>query len=213
MKLIARLAVVTLLPAVLFLTANRPVFAGSSVDPNTLNPPPATMNVPPGTVFSCTANGPNIICQGTFAVSGNNVDRGAYCAGVDPSYTFDMHESYKVTYNYTQWYNAHGDITRGHVHVTVNADWINAENGIRAQVTSGYVDALLFATPADWNTVTEPLTGDLTKVSVHGGGTVFQDAGRLVFLYADGSLGFHGHFDSLELGLDSGTALCQGLAR
>jgi hypothetical protein len=66
--------------------------------------------------------------------------------------------------------------------------------------------------PACWNTVTEPLTGDLTKVSVHGGGTVFQDAGRLVLLYADGSRGFHGHFDSLELGLDPGTALCQALA-
>lgn len=211
MSRILRVAVAVLVAAMLLLIPNRPVLAGSSVDPSTLNPPPQSISGPPGTVISCQANGRNIICQGLNTTQSWHGDIGTLCTRVDPSYTFDVAENYRQTWNFTWWYNAARDITRAQLHVQSTDVLTNTATGVTARNTGGVSDDLFFGTPGDWSSVTETLTGVSGRFSGRGSGNVIHDVGKALFL-PDGSAIFHGQFDSAEDGQPYLPAICTALA-
>ena len=209
MKRTTRLAVIGLLTATLLLIPHTSAFAGASVDPSTLNPPPQLIS-PPGTAISCQANGPSISCQGVFTFS-STFDNGAVCSTVNPSYTFDLVETVSLTQNYTWWYNAAGSLVHAQLHVQINDVATNTANGVTARSTGGGSDDLFFGTPGDFTTVTEKVTGITGRVTIQGSGTVVHDVGTFT-ISPTGMLTFHGEFDVLQEGQDAAVLVCNGLA-
>jgi hypothetical protein len=209
MKRTIRLVFIGLLTSMFVLIPRTLAFAGSSVDPSTLNPPPQAIS-PPGTAISCQMDGSNIICQGLFTFS-STFDNGAVCSTVNPSYTFDVVETLSQTLNFTWWYNAAGSLVHAQLHVQLNDVATNTANGVTARSTSGGTDDLFFGTPGDFTTITEKVTGIFGRVTVQGSGTVVHDVGTFT-ISPTGMFTFHGEFDILQEGQNAAVLVCNALA-
>jgi hypothetical protein len=209
MRSVLRLVIVALFAGMLTIIPRTSALAGSYVDPSTLNPPPQLLS-PPGTVISCQTDGSNIICRGAYAFSGT-FDHGAECSQVNPSYTFDVAETYSITLNFTWLYNTAGNITNSQLRVQYSDVVTNTVNGVTARGIGGGTDDLFFGTPGDPTTITEKVTGVFGRYSIQGSGNVIHDVGTFT-VSPTGMITFHGQFDSVQLGQDPFTALCNGLA-
>jgi len=153
-------------------------FAGRSVDPSTLNPPP-----PPEFNPTCGATGFGTICHLAFSdPPAVEVPTGIFCSG--PS-TFEVLLSQTRSVEGRRYYDRDGNLTQRHFREVLAGTFINPLTGATVSFVQDDTDIDNLAVPGDLNTATTTLSGRQRLFLEHG--TVLIDAGRVIF-GPDGSL-------------------------
>jgi hypothetical protein len=166
------------------------VFAGKSVDPATLNPPP-----PPGFNPSCEAIGSGTICHLAFSDPPIIAEPTGIICGSGAS-SFEVLLSQTRSVEGRRYYDRDGNLTQRHFREVFAGTFMNPLTN--ATVSFDQSDTVIhnLAVPGDGNTGTLTVTGSL-RLHRQDGGVVLIDAGRSV-LSPDGSIlmeaGQH-HFD------------------
>ncbi|WP_406831520.1 hypothetical protein ABEG17_01670 [Pedococcus sp. KACC 23699] len=162
----ALLAVVGLLA----LTFAVPASAGTSVDPNSLNPaPPAAFNA------TCNRDGSHIACDLAFSDPPIADDEsGIVCGGTM------IHVSQFRSVIGKRFYDAGGNLLQRHFRESLNGTFTNPDTG-RTLLWSQH-DTVVhdLAVPGDTSTGTERTSGLEARVYRPDGGTVVTDAGRVL---------------------------------
>ena len=209
MSHLLRLTVVVLLATMLTLVPRASTFAGSTVDPSTLNPPPTDF-LPPGTQVTCELDAGNIICRATFASSfSGNI--GPVCAGTNPSFTFDVMLDARSTDDVTFRYNTSGSLVEATDHSVFAVRNTNAATGVFAINSGGLTLTVTLTTPGDISTATFRFAGLFGKWVVQGSGQVAHDVGLAIFPPVGPAI-FHGPHDFLQLGQDVFGNMCNAIA-
>ncbi len=147
------------------------VLAGQSINPSTLNPPPA---VPP---FTCMGTGGGAICEKDipptpYGPSDNQIFCGTGANAFD---TFDSGvESEKVT----RYYDANLNLVRRVIKYDDDGQWTNAVTGVSVPYEQHQNITDVLGVPGDLNTITETTTGVNRFVLPHNG-LLALDNGRL----------------------------------
>lgn len=155
------------------------VFAGQSVDPATLNPPP-----PPRFNPTCMAVGAGTICSLEFTDPPIAEGTGILCgSGAN---------GFEVFFNATRsvegkrYYDRDGNLTQRHFREFFIGTFSNPLTGATVSFTQRDTIIHNLAVPGDVNTGTETITGS-QQLHLLDGGIVLVDAGRTV-IAADGTL-------------------------
>jgi hypothetical protein len=182
---------VVLTVAVLFaLVPQAVVFAGQSVDPATLNPPP-----PPQFNPVCKAVGFGTLCTIEF-VELEGPDVTDIICGNGPN-SFNVVFSATRTVTGRRYYDENGDLTQRHFREVFVGTFTNPLTGVSLDFVQADTVLHNLAVPGDTSTGTEAITGS-TRFSLPEGGAVLIDAGRTVLDASDGTILFEAgqhHFD------------------
>lgn len=147
-------------------------FAGQSVDPGTLNPPPF------GAACMAVGNGANgTICKVIFNVLDPEGPSGIVCgSGAQSVELLSSDSGVRVG---TRFYNQDGNLTRRLVRQDVTGTFTNPATGLTASFVTrvNWINEL--AVPGDFSSATQANDG-ATRVSLPHGGTILVDAGREV---------------------------------
>jgi hypothetical protein len=141
------------------------------------------LNPPPPAFLTCKAVGSGTLCSGTrsFAYSELLNDEGgpAFTCGSGAN-AFVIVDSGIHSQNVIRTYDANGNLVKRVVHDAFDSTFSNSVSG--AAVPYHQHDTLtdVFAVPADFDTITETMTGLLTNVVLPHEGTVWLQAGRTV---------------------------------
>ena len=160
-------------PVIALLVLAAPAFAGSIVDPNTLQP------VPPNA--TCRDNGQQIICDTFLEESGEN----------EPIADFDLpcgtiYETFSYRGDGTRWYVDRLAVKR-HVESSLDGTWSLSPTGAgpTVKISGHWSVKTVWTTPGDDSTLVEyHSSGNDFKVSAPGYGVILHDAG---LTYADGT--------------------------
>ena len=173
------LSVVLILVALLALAPQATAFAGQSVDPATLNPPP-----PPQFNPTCRTIGAGTICDLEFTDPPIAEGTGIFCGSGANSFEVFLNATRSVEGK--RYYDRDGNLTQRHFREVIVGTYTNPLTG--ATVSSIQRDTIIhtLAVPGDNSTGTQTITGSL-QLHLRNGGSVLVDAGRTV-LAADGTL-------------------------
>ncbi len=147
------------------------VLAGQSINPLTLNPPPA---VPP---YTCMGTGGGAICEkdippAPYGPSDNQIFCGT---GTNAFDTFDSGvESEKVT----RYYDANLNLVRRVTIFDDDGQWSNAVTGVSVPYEQHQIITDVLGVPGDLSTITETTTGVNRFVLPHEG-LLLLDNGRV----------------------------------
>jgi hypothetical protein len=199
--------VVLVLVTLLAFAPQATAFAGESVNPATLNPPP-----PPQFNPTCKAIGAGTICDLAFTDPPIAEGTGIFCGSGANS--FEVFFTGTRSVEGKRYYDRDGNLTQRHFRETIVGTFTNPLTG--ATVSSTQRDTVIhnLAVPGDVNTGTETITGS-QQLHLLNGGIVLVDAGRTV-LAADGTLlsesGLHPFSAYYESGDSSAVqAICDAL--
>jgi hypothetical protein len=147
-----------------------PASARSSVDPNTLNPPPADF-------FNaeCATSGTGIICTLAFIDPEVLVDEpsGIVCG------TTELLVSQTRSVVGKRFYDADGNLLQRHFRESMDGTFTNPDTGAVVQWTQHDTVIHDLAVPGDLGTGTTKISGLLTRAWGPAGGTVFTDVGTV----------------------------------
>ena len=147
--------------------AAAPISARTSVDPNTLNPPP-----PDFFNASCNRTGEHILC--TLAFSDPEIvdePSGILCAGTELRFS----QTRSVVGR--RFYDAAGNLLQRHFRESLDGTFRNPVTGRIVLWTEHDTVIHNLAVPGDLATGTIKVSGLDTKIWLPGGGTVLTDAG------------------------------------
>jgi hypothetical protein len=154
-------------------------FAGQSVDPSTLNPPP-----PPEFNPTCAATGFGTLCHLSFSdpplVAAPS---GIVCSG--PS-TFEVLISLTRSVEGRRYYDRNANLTQRHFRESLAGTFINPLTGATVNFIQDDTVIQTLAVPGDIDTGNTTVSGR-QRLWVNKGGTVLIDAGRVIFA-PDGSV-------------------------
>jgi len=166
------LAAFTVVFAVVLAVVVQPVFAGQSVDPSTLNPPP-----PPEFNPVCKAVGSGTICTVQFSDPPFAGGSGVICGtGVNAYEVFQFQNRSVVGHRY---YDQNGNLTRRHFHEVDTGTLSNPINHVAVSFSGRGTTLHDLSVPGDVTSGTQVLTGNFRVYRPHGG-TVILEAGRTV---------------------------------
>jgi len=182
---------IVLVMAVLFaLVPQDVVFAGQSVDPATLNPPP-----PPQFNPVCEAVGFGTLCTIEF-VEIEGPDATDIICGSGPN-SFAVVFSDMRTVTGRRYYDENRNLTQRHFREVFVGTFTNPLTNVSVDFVQADTVLHNLAVPGDTSTGTEAITGS-TRFSLPEGGVVLIDAGRTVIDASDGTILFEAgqhHFD------------------
>ena len=172
---------VVLTVAVLFaLLPQAVVFAGQSVDPATLNPPP-----PPEFNPTCDATGSGTICHLAFTDPPTiAAGTGIICGSGDTR--FEVLDTSTRSVDGRRYYDRNGNLTQRHFREVIAGTLTNSLTNASVSYKQGDTIIHNLAIPGDVNTGTQTITGSL-RINASNGGSVLVDAGRTV-LADDGTI-------------------------
>ena len=172
---------VVLAVAVLFaLMPQAVVFAGQSVDPITLNPPP-----PPEFNPTCEAVGNGTICHLAFTDPPTiAVGTGIICGNGNNS--FEVLDTSTRSVDGRRYYDRNGNLVQRHFREVIVGTLTNSLTNTSDSYDQGDTVVHNLGIPGDSNTGTESITGSL-RIHLSSGGIVLVDVGRSVTA-ADGTL-------------------------
>jgi hypothetical protein len=178
-------------------------FAGQPVT-QTLNPPPPPFE-------TCKALGDGTICQGTLASSYGPIDTGLVC-GSGPG-AFDIFDSASQNEVAMRVYNTVGNLVRRELHDRADGQLSNQLTGTSVPYTQTQTTTDILATPGEFSSATETLTGEI-HFRLAGGAPLLIGAGRAVFA-PDRTLEFQagptGFLDLLAGAPSAVEPICAGL--
>jgi len=155
------------------------VFAGESVDPSTLNPPP-----PPQFNPVCERVGNGTICTVNFSDPPFAGGSGLFCGS--GANTFEVFQFQTRSVQGRRYYDVNGNLTRRHFREVLAGTFTNPLTHASLSFSGGDTHLHDLAVPGDISTGTEVTTGSF-RVYLTNGGSVLIDAGRQVALQ-DGTL-------------------------
>jgi hypothetical protein len=146
-----------------------------------------TLNPPPPSFEPCKAVGSGTICSGEQIVSLND-GTGDVCG--DGQSAFEIVISATLDQKASRRYDRDGNMTRRFIHDTYRSGrFINSVTGAAVPFTGHDTVTDVLAVPADFNTATETIHGELIVTLPHAG-AVYLTAGTNVTAVADGTLEF-----------------------
>jgi hypothetical protein len=192
MLLIGRITRLMLICLVALLAAipARPVFAGTSVDPSTLNPP-----VPPEFNPVCMAVGNGTICTTSFTQVEDPGGNGMICGSGANS--FEVVSADVRTVQGQRYYDQNKNLTQRHFREVYVGTFTNPLTGAYLNFTQADTVIHNLAIPGDTGTGTEKITGN-TTVHLPNGGTILITAGTGVFNVEDGTALFEAGPNPIE---------------
>lgn len=163
---------VVLTVAVLFaLVPQTAAFAGQSVDPTTLNPPP-----PPQFNPTCQAVGSGTICHLAFTDPPTVAEgTGIICGSGNNS--FEVLDTSTRSVVGRRYYDRNGNLTQRHFREAIVGTLTNSLTNASVSYDQGDTIIHNLAIPGDTNTGTETITGSL-RIHLLNGGIVLVDVGR-----------------------------------
>lgn len=174
------LFIVLTVAALFALVPQAVVFAGQSVDPTTLNPPP-----PPQFNPTCEAVGSGTICHLAFTDPPTIAEgTGIICGSGNKS--FEVLDTSTRSVEGRRYYDRNGNLTQRHFREVIVGTLTNSFTNTSVSYDQGDTIIHNLAIPGDVDTGTETITGSL-RVHQLNGGIVLVDVGRTV-LAADGTL-------------------------
>ena len=204
-----RLALFTLVVALLGWMTPNPVLAKEPVDPTTLNPAP-----PPDFNPVCERVGNQIICEVQFSdapfAGGSEVICGSGANAFEP-FQFQNRSVRGKRY-----YDANGNLLRRHFREVFEGTFTNPMTHKSLAYSGSDTHLHVLAVPGDNSTGTEAISGSVRIFLGPGNGTLAIDTGRFVFDEATGNTlvekGQHPFFDYFALGETSALQpLCDAL--
>jgi len=146
-----------------------------------------TLNPPPPSFESCKSVGSGTTCFGARTLVVND-DTGSVCgSGAD---AFDIVLSATVDQTASRTYNLDGNMTQRFIQDTYRSGrFVNSVTGASLAFTGHDTVTDVLAIPAEFDSATETLTGEIAVTLPHVG-TVYLTAGRIVTAVADGTLDF-----------------------
>jgi hypothetical protein len=158
--------------------ASHQAFAGTPVDPSTLNPPP-----PPEFNPVCERVGANIICEVHFSDPPFAGSSDVVCGG--DANSFEPLDYHTRSVRGKRYYDQNGNLLRRHSREYINGTIVNPLNH-KALAYSGS-DTVMhdLGTPGQIDTGTQAVTGSVRIFLGEGNGTFALDTGR----YVDSSQG------------------------
>jgi hypothetical protein len=146
-----------------------------------------TLNPPPPSFEPCKAVGSGTICFGSRTVVVND-DTGTVCGyGAD---SFDIVLDATVDQTASRTYDRGGNMTERVIHDTYRSGlFVNSVTGASVAFTGHDTVTDILAVPANFNTATETIKGEIAVTLPHEG-TVYLTAGRIVTAVADGTVDF-----------------------
>ena len=153
-----------------------PVTAKSSVDPNTLNPPP-----PDFFNATCERTGNHILCNLAFS-DPDIVDEpsGIVCGSTELLFSQQRSVVGK------RFYDAAGNLTQRHFRESFDGTFTNPDTGKVATWTQHDTIKHDLSVPGDVTSGTTHISGLLTRVTGPNGGTILTDAGMFLVVEATG---------------------------
>ena len=178
---LARLLLVSII-ALFAVIMPQTAFAGQTVDPSTLNPPP-----PPEFNPECKAVGDGTICSLAFTELEGPDPIGLICGS--GSNSFEIVGADTRTVQGRRYYDRNGDLTQRHFREVMVGTLTNPLTG--ASIAFIQADTIVhnLAVPGDFDTGTVSITGEWRASTPHGG-TVLIDVGRWVGAQSDGTTFF-----------------------
>jgi hypothetical protein len=176
---------------VLTLIPHTPAFAGQTIDPSTLNPPPPSFE-------TCMATGSGAVCRGQRPLVDPPAPFGILCGSSQNP--IDLIEADTGSQDATRYYDTQNNLVRRVIRDVFVGTLTNPVTGayVNLDQRSDEVDKL--SIPGDLNSGTVTFIGPV-RISSPSGGTVLIDAGRGIGL-ADGTQlqisgqhPFHEYFD------------------
>jgi hypothetical protein len=132
-----------------------------------------TLTPPPPTGATCHTTGSDIFCHGDDTFTATNLDQFS-CGTFEVLATFTQSETYELHYNFA------GLALEETFHENAPATFINSVTG-QTITGSGYFTLdFVFATPGDFSTLTQTLTGAGNISTGPHFGLVTHDVGRVV---------------------------------
>jgi hypothetical protein len=174
-----------------------------------------TLNPPPPSFEPCKAVGSGTICFGMRTVVVND-DTGTVCgAGANQ---FDIVLDATVDQTASRTYDRDGNMTERVIHDTYRSGlFVNSVTGASVAFTGHDTVTDALAIPADFDSATETITGEIVVTLPHVG-SVYLTAGKIVTAVADGTIDFQaGRGALIEWFVNGGTPdapseLCAALA-
>jgi hypothetical protein len=183
-----------------------PVAAKSSVDPNTLNPPP-----PDFFNATCARTGSHILCNLAFS-DPDIVDEpsGIVCGATELLFSQQRSVVGK------RFYDAAGNLTQRHFRESLDGTFTNPDTDKVATWTQHDTVKHDLAVPGDVTSGTTHISGLFSRVTGPNGGTILTDVGMFLVVEATGETlhasGHHPFDDYFANGDDSALApLCDAL--
>ena len=183
--------VALILVALMALAPQATAFAGESVDPATLNPPP-----PPQFNPDCKAVGFGTLCTVDFVETHPPEATDLICSSGPNSFAVVSSDTRTVTGQ--RYYDENGDLTQRHFRQVLAGTFTNPLTGVSLNYAESTTIIHDLSVPGDLSTGTETFTGSV-RLSVPQGGAVLIDAGRVVIDASDGTILFEAgqhHFDA-----------------
>jgi hypothetical protein len=146
-----------------------------------------TLNPPPPSFEPCKAVGSGTICFGSRTVVVDD-DTGTICG--DGAEAFDIVLDATVDQTASRTYNRDGNMTERFIEDTYRSGrFVNSVTGASLAFTGHDTVADVLAVPADFDSATETVTGEIAVTLPHAG-TVYLTAGRIVSAVVDGTVDF-----------------------
>jgi hypothetical protein len=164
-------------------------------------PSTQTLTPPPASFLVCKGVGSGTICDGSRTLQHGPIDiadeGGPAVVCGNGANAFHILDSAMVDQRVVRYYDQNGNLTRRVIHeLWRSAQFGNSVSGAAVSYSQSDTITDVLATPGDFDTSTQTVTGNGTNVTVPGMGTIFLQAGRSVF-DPDGTLDF-------EAGPDAG---------
>jgi len=148
------------------------VFAGESVDPSTLKPPP-----PPQFNPVCEKDGNQTICTVQFSDPPFAGGSGVICGSGANAYEVFQFQNRSVQGR--RYYERNGNLTRRHFREVFDGTLTNPLSHTSLSFSGGDTHLHDLAVPGDINTGTEATTGSV-RIFLRNGGTFPIDIGRIL---------------------------------
>jgi hypothetical protein len=146
-----------------------------------------TLNPPPPSFEACKSVGSGTICFGSRTVVVND-DTGTVCG--EGTNAFDIVLDATVDQTASRTYNRDGNMTQRFIQDIYRSGlFVNSVTGASVPFTGHDTVTDALAIPADFDSATEAITGEIAVTLPHGG-TVYLTAGRIVTVVADGTIDF-----------------------
>jgi hypothetical protein len=146
-----------------------------------------TLNPPPPSFEPCKAVGSGTICFGSRTVVVND-DTGTVCG--EGANAFDIVLDATVDQTASRTYDRDGNMTQRFIQDTYRSGlFVNSVTGASLAFTGHDTVADALAIPADFDSATETIAGEIVVTLPHVG-TVYLTAGRIVTAVADGTVDF-----------------------
>ena len=148
------------------------VFAGESVDPSTLTPPP-----PPQFNPVCEKVGSGTICTVNFSDPPFAGGSGVIC-GTGPN-AYEVFQFQNRSVQGKRYYDENGNLTRRHFREVLDGTFTNPLTHTSLSFSGGDTHLHDLGVPGDINTGTEATTGSV-RIFLRNGGTFPIDIGRIL---------------------------------